>query len=96
MEISYNYGAGADLSQAMSSQAAMLSEHAHDLMQAGTALVSEHLVGQGGDSYLDSLRRLTNAVSDIGDTIMRHSTAVNASFESARGTDAGAAQLLGG
>jgi uncharacterized protein YukE len=96
MEISYNYAAGADLSQAMASQAAMLSQHAHDLMQAGTALVSENLVGQGGDAYLDSLRRLTSAVSDIGDTIMRHSSAVNASFGSAHDTDTAAAQLLGG
>ncbi|BCQ06631.1 hypothetical protein JMUB5695_00040 [Mycobacterium heckeshornense] len=96
MEISYNYGAGADLSHAMATQAAMLSQHAHDLMQAGNALVSEHLIGQGGDAYLDSLRRLTSAVSDIGDTIMRHSSAVDASFLGANHVDATAANLLGG
>jgi uncharacterized protein YukE len=79
----------------MATQAAMLSQHAHELMQAGTVLVSEQLQGQGGDAYLDSLRRLTSAVSDIGDTIQRHSAAVTSSFGSAHDTDSMAAQMLG-
>jgi uncharacterized protein YukE len=96
MEISYNYGAGADLAHAMATQASMLSQHAHELMQAGIALTSEDFQGLGGDAYLDSLRRLTSAVSDIGDTIMRHSSAVTDSFHSAQSTDTAAAHLLGG
>lgn len=94
MEISYNYGAGDALSQAMASQAAMLSQHAHDLLQAGRALVAQDLVGLGGDAYITTLTRLTGLVSDIGDTIVRHSAAVNNSFVSANAVDGANAQNL--
>lgn len=92
--ISYNYGAGDALSQAMTSQAAMLSQHAHDLLTAGKALTADSLVGLGGSAYLETLTRLTSLVSDLGDTIVRHSAAVGNSFHSANAVDGGAANMF--
>lgn len=94
MTISYDYGAGGDLSHAMAGQAALLSQHADDLLTQGKALVAENLVGNAGEAYLGSLTRLCRAVHDIGDTIVRHSGAVNNSFGGMHATDIGNAQNL--
>ena len=93
-EITYHYAAGADLSHSMKAQAHMLIAHATDLMNAGNSLVSENLIGEGGDAYLASLTRQVKAMTNIGETIVNHSGAVNNSFESAAATDHGAAGIL--
>jgi uncharacterized protein YukE len=96
MHISYNYGAGDALAQAMKMQAQQLGEHSHELYQSGTALVSEYFRGIGSDAYIASLQRLTNALNDLADTIVNHSGAVTGSFGDMSSTDTMAAQMLGG
>lgn len=93
-QITYHYDAGSGLSQAMHVQATMLMQQADDLLQRGQALVAEHLKGQGGDAYLASLTQLCKAVTNVGETIARHSTAVNNSFSSAAATDGACGQIL--
>lgn len=94
-EMLYDHGAGDALAQAFKVQAQMLHEHADELMQAGTALVSEHLQGAAADAFHSTLQIHTNSAKDIANTITNHSGAVTASFHGMAHTDTTGAQMMG-
>jgi uncharacterized protein YukE len=94
-EMMYDHGAGDALAQAFKVQAQLLHEHADDLMQAGNALVAEHLQGAAAQAFHNTLLIHTNTAKDIADTITNHSGAVTASFHGMAHTDAAGAQSMG-
>lgn len=94
-EMLYDHGAGETLAQVFKVKAQLLHEHADELMQAGNALVAEHLQGAAADAFHQHLLVIKNSASDIANTIMNHSGAVSASFHGMAHTDAAGAQSMG-
>ena len=91
----YDHGAGDALAQAFKVQAQLLYEHADEMMQAGTALVAEHLQGAAGTAFHQTLQIHTNTATDIANTITQHSGAVLSSFHGMAHTDVTGAQAMG-
>ena len=94
-EMLYDHGAGDALAQAFKVQAQMLHEHAEELMQAGRALVAEHLQGAAAEAFHNTLQMHTNTAKDIAQTITNHSNAVLTSFHGMAHTDTTGAQAMG-
>jgi uncharacterized protein YukE len=93
-EMLYDHAAGDALAQAFKVQAQMLHEHADELMQAGNALVAEHLQGAAAEAFHNTLQLHTNTAKDIAQTITNHSNAVLTSFHGMAGTDGAGAQMM--
>ncbi len=93
-EMLYDHGAGDALAQAFKVQAQLLHEHADELMQAGTALVSEYLQGAAAEAFHNTLQIHTNTAKDIANTITNHSGAVLSGFHGMAHTDATGAQSM--
>jgi uncharacterized protein YukE len=93
-EMLYDHSAGETLAQVFKAKAQLLHEHADELMQAGNALVAEHLQGAAADAFHQHLLIIRNSAVDIANTISNHSNAVTSSFHGMAGTDAAGAQSM--